>query len=578
MWKLLIYLKRYWRAVVAAPLFMLLEVCMDLLQPLFMAQIINEGVMAGDLELIQKTGGIMLGVALIGLLGGIGCTIFSSYAAQGFGADLRYSLFQKVQTFSFGNLDRIQTGSLITRLTNDVGQLQTLVQMTLRILVRAPLMVLGSLVMAIRISPLLALILAVMMPLLVVFMTILMRMAFRLYSKVQAKLDDVNNVVQENLTGIRVIKAFVRSAFEINRFEKANEAYRKTALKAARTIALNMPVMMFILNMSIVAVLWFGGARVGNQTMNIGELIAFINYVTQVLFSLLLIGMMMPFVSRAKSSAERINEVMELQPEIVDPERAKTGVLHSGEVEFEDVSFSYEGNIASSVIRNISFTAQSGQTVAILGATGSGKTSLVSLIPRLYDVTQGSVRIDGVDVRDMQLHDLRSRIGMVLQQPTLFSGSIRDNICFGKPDATEEEIVAAAKAADAHTFIMGLPDGYDSIIGQRGVTLSGGQKQRLSIARALLVRPAILILDDSTSAVDFRTEARIQKALKELMGTCTSFIIAQRISSVRGADHILVLEDGELVAQGTHEQLLHTSRIYQEIYQSQRGREESLHG
>lgn len=578
MWKLFRYLKPYWKSTLLAPLLMLVEVYMDLLQPKLMASIVNDGVMAGNLPHIQQTGALMLGAALIGLAGGMGCTVFSSIASLHFGADLRKDLFERVQSFSFRNLDQFKSGSLVTRLTNDVVQLQTLVQMTLRILVRAPFLALGSLIMAVTISPRLALILAAVIPLLFGALLIIIRKGFPLFSLVQKRLDRVNTVLQENLAGIRVVKAFVRSGYERRRFGRANDDYMKTAVRASRVVALIMPLMMLLMNFSIVAVLWFGGAQVWAGALKVGDLVAFVNYVTQVLFSLLMVGMMLMNVSRAKASADRVQEVLRAESEIADRAGANRSAITSGKVAFERVGFAYDSGQNDRVLKEISFTAEPGQTVAILGATGSGKSTLVNLIPRLYEVTEGRVTIDGTDVRDIELHHLRSRIGMVLQEAILFTGTIRDNIRFGKPDATQEEVEAAAKAAQAHDFIVKLPDGYDTMLGQRGVNLSGGQKQRLSIARALLIRPPILILDDSTSAVDLGTESRIQKALKELMQRSTCFLIAQRISSVLDADCILVLEDGRIAAAGTHRELLASSPVYQDIYRSQLGKEEAVNG
>ncbi|MBE1443662.1 ABC transporter ATP-binding protein [Paenibacillus sp. OAS669] len=588
MWKLFRYLKPYWKSALLAPLLMLVEVYMDLLQPKLMASIVNEGVLQRDLLHIQKVGAMMIGFSLIGLIGGLGCTVFSSLASQNFGADVRKDLFQKVQSFSFRNLDQFKAGSLVTRLTNDVVQMQNLVQMTLRILVRAPFLAIGSLIMAVTISYRLAIILAVVIPILFLVLYLLIRFAFPLFSIVQSKLDSVNNVLQENLAGIRVVKAFVRSDYENKRFRKANNDYTEIAMKATRIVALNMPVMTLILNASIVAVLWYGGNLTWEGSLPVGDLIAFVNYVTQVLFSLLMVGMMLMFVSRAKASADRINEVMQVQSEITDDGHTVSRAVRVGEVTFEHVSFAYNTDASvpkdslseqkELVLKDIHFTASPGQTVAILGATGSGKSTLVSLIPRLYDTTKGTVLIDGIDVRQMSLDQLRHQVGMVLQQAILFTGTIRDNIRFGKPDASQEEVEAAAKAAQAHDFIMSMPEGYDTELGQRGVNLSGGQKQRISIARALLVRPSILILDDSTSAVDLGTESRIQAAIKELMRESTCFLIAQRISSVLDADKILVLEEGRIVAEGTHQELIRTSPEYQDIYNSQIGKGAVAHG
>jgi len=578
MWKLKRYLKPYLKATLLAPLLMVLEVAMDLFQPKLMANIINNGVVKGDLSQIQKTGLMMLGIAVIGLLGGVGCTIYSSIASLNFATDLRSDLFKKVQSFPFRNLDQFKAGSLITRLTNDVVQLQNLVQMALRILVRAPFMALGSIIMAVTISPRLALILAVATPLLCVLLYYLIRFTYPLYFKVQGKLDGVNTVVQENLAGIRVVKAFVRSDYETDRFSKANNEYTGIAITAARVMALSMPVMMLILNGSIVAVLWFGGHLVWVGSLKVGDLIAFINYASQVLFSLLFASMLMVNISQAKVSADRVNEVLQTESEMNDHEIAKTGVIRSSKVVFDNVSFSYNANQSGYAVKDLRFVAESGKTLAILGSTGAGKSTLVNLIPRLYDASSGRVLIDGIDVRTLDLLHLRSLIGMVLQESFLFTGTIRDNVRFGKPDASQEEVEAAAKAAEAHAFIMMMPEGYDTQLGQRGVNLSGGQKQRISIARALLVRPAILILDDSTSAVDLGTESRIQRALKELMKESTTFLIAQRISSVLEADKILVLDDGRIVAEGPHHELIRTSAVYRDIYESQLGRGDVVNG
>lgn len=575
MWKLAKYLKPYWKAALLGPALMLLEVAMDLLQPKLMADIVDHGVMAGDFDHVKRMGAWMLLTSLFGLIGGVGCSIFSTIAAQYFGADLRKSLFQKVQSFSFRNLEQLHTGSLIIRLTNDVSQVQMFIQMLLRIMVRAPFLAVGSLILAFMINFRLALVLVVVVPVLFGVVYLIMRKGFPLFTKVQNKLDRVNTVLQENLAGIRVVKAFVRSDYETKRFTEANDDYMAVALRANVVMATMSPVMFLLLNGTIVAVLWLGGNLFWENSLLIGDLVAFINYVTQVLSSLLMVGMMLMNVSRAKASSDRINEVLDTVPEIGSKEHATVRKINSGHIVFDGVSFAYEGE--ERVLKDVSFTARPGESLAILGATGSGKSTLVSLIPRLYEVQQGRVLIDGKDVRDYRLQDLRGRVGMVLQEAILFSGTIRDNICFGRADASQEEVEAAAKAACAHDFIMSLPQGYDTILGQRGVNLSGGQKQRISIARALLVKPAILIFDDSTSAVDLGTESRIQKALREQMKHTTSIIIAQRISSVMDADHILVLDEGEIAAEGTHTELMRSSQVYQEIYRSQLGEEDAVY-
>ncbi|MEK5416671.1 multidrug ABC transporter ATP-binding protein [Paenibacillus odorifer] len=573
MWKLKHYLRPYWVWCVLAPLLMLVEVTMDLLQPTLMASIVDKGVMTKDLSHIFSTGLIMLGVAFIGLIGGVGCTIFSSIASQNFGNDLRISLFEHIQKFSNKNLDQLKTGSLITRLTNDVVQLQTFVQMILRS-IRSPLLLVGSLVMAIRISPMLTLILAVAVPLLSLILYGLIRLSFPLFQKMQVKLDGVNTVLQENLSGIRVVKAFVRANHEQKRFNTANKDYTEIAIKAVRLMSLNMPLMMLVLNASIVAVLWFGGVQSWNGGLPVGQLIAFINYITQLLMSMLMLSNMLTFFSRAKVSADRENEVFSTISEITEVANAKKDAIHNGRIVFDNVSFAYDPTDENLVLDDINFTAEPGETVAILGATGTGKSSLVSLIPRFYEVSSGSITIDGSDTRMIVLEDLRSRIGYVMQQAILFSGTIRDNIRYGRPDATDEEVKEAAIAAEAHNFILELPQGYDTELGQRGINLSGGQKQRLSIARALLIQPTILIMDDSTSALDAATESRIRQMLKTRLRSSTNILIAQRVTSVIDADRILVLENGRIAVQGTHDGLMNSSEIYRDIWRSQMKGEE----
>ncbi|OME59036.1 MULTISPECIES: ABC transporter ATP-binding protein [Paenibacillus] len=573
MWKLKHYLRPYWVWCVLAPLLMLVEVTMDLLQPTLMASIVDKGVMTKDLSHIFSTGLIMLGVAFIGLIGGVGCTIFSSIASQNFGNDLRISLFEHIQKFSNKNLDQLKTGSLITRLTNDVVQLQTFVQMILRS-IRSPLLLVGSLVMAIRISPMLTLILAVAVPLLSLILYGLIRLSFPLFQKMQVKLDGVNIVLQENLSGIRVVKAFVRANHEQKRFNTANKDYTEIAIRAVRLMSLNMPLMMLVLNASIVAVLWFGGVQSWNGGLPVGQLIAFINYITQLLMSMLMLSNMLTFFSRAKVSADRENEVFSTISEITEVANAKKDAIHNGRIVFDNVSFAYDPTDENLVLDGINFTAEPGETVAILGATGTGKSSLVSLIPRFYEVSSGAITIDGSDTRMIALEDLRSRIGYVMQQAILFSGTIRDNIRYGRPDATDEDVEEAAIAAEAHNFILELPQGYDTELGQRGINLSGGQKQRLSIARALLIQPTILIMDDSTSALDAATESRIRQMLKTRLRSSTNILIAQRVTSVIDADRILVLENGRIAVQGTHDGLMNSSEIYRDIWRSQMKGEE----
>lgn len=586
MWKLRSFVKPYWFITLLAPLLMVMEVCMDLSQPRLMATIVNHGVAEGNLALVWSTGLHMLGVALIGLIGGAGCTFFAVKAGQSFGADLRLSLFEKVQSFSFRQLDTFTTGSLITRLTGDVMQMLNILQTLLRQFTREFSLLIGSIIMAVVMSPRLSLILLVVVPIQFGILFVLMRRSTPLFRLMQKRMDRVNTVMQESTSGIRVIKAFVRSAYERTRFGKANTDLLDASLSSARALATSGQLMTLILNISIVAVLWFGGAQTWKGSMAIGDLAAFIIYITQVLYSLVSISNTIINISRAQVSAERIREVLDTKLDANEPEKEGqeeprseiSNVLSGSELEFEHVSFMYETAPDQPVLADISFKALPGQTIGILGATGSGKSTLVSLIPRLYDATSGHIRLNGVDVKELPVEQLRSQIGIVLQQSILFSGTIRDNLLFGKPGATDAEIEAVAKAAEADGFIRQLPEGYQAMLGQRGVNLSGGQKQRIAIARALLLRSPLLVLDDSTSAIDLGTEKRIQRSLQDLMAGSTRIIIAQRISSVLNADQILVLDEGRIAARGTHEELLVTSAIYQDIYRSQQGKETALHG
>ncbi|MGE5474371.1 MAG: ABC transporter ATP-binding protein [Ignavibacteriales bacterium] len=572
--KLAKYLKPYWKAVALAPFFMLLEVVTDLLQPTLMADIVDKGIKNGNISYIIYIGLIMIGTAFIGILGGFGSTFYSSRAALNSSADLRLDLFKKVQAFSFDSLDKFSTASLITRLTNDVVQLQNFVLVMLRIMVRAPLLCIGGIIMALMLNAQLALILLAAIPILALALGYVIKKGFSLFSTVQKKLDKVNSVVRETLTGVRVVKAFVRADYENNRFGNANTDLKNVTINASRVIGLTMPLMILIMNLSLIAVIWFGGIKVNNGTMQVGQVIAFVNYMIQILFSLMMMAFMLMMVSRAKASADRVAEIIDTEIDIKDPSEAYCKEIKEGRVVFDNVSFRYAGAGGDPVLKNISFSVSQGETIAILGATGSGKSTLVNLIPRFYDVTSGRVLIEGIDIRNISLKTLRNSIGMVLQESILFTGTIMDNIRWGKEDASDEEVIEASKAAQAHEFITGFPEGYNSVLGQRGVNLSGGQKQRLAIARALLKKPAILILDDSTSAVDMGTEARIQSALKVIMKNSTCFVIAQRISTVIEADKILVLEEGEIVDIGTHQELLQRCEIYQDIYNSQMGEEE----
>jgi ATP-binding cassette, subfamily B, multidrug efflux pump len=463
---------------------MLLEVAMDLLQPRMVQRIVDEGIANLDLTVVLSTGLMMVGIALIGAVGGVGCTIFAETAAVGFASDLRESLFQKVQTFSFGNLDQLDTGQLITRLTSDVTQTQEAVAMLLRILVRSPLLLAGSLFMAIVTSPQLAFLPLILIPIELAAVIWIVRKATPLYTQVQERLDTLNEVMQENLAGVRVVKAFVRRVFEVNRFGAANQNLAADSVSAMRIVAVMPAFMMLTLNFGVIGVLWFGGGFVIQGSMQLGQIIAFVNYLTITLFSLMMVSQLVIQFARAEASAKRIQEVLEKTPDILDHPHATTKAAGKGRVVFENVSFRYNGDGGDPVLKGISFTAEPGQTVAILGTTGAGKSSLVHLIPRFYDTSQGRVLVDDLDVRELNQEALRRTIGIALQDVVLFSGTIRDNIRYGRPDASEEEVIAAARAAQAHDFISSFPDGYDTQLGQRGVNLSGGQKQRIAIARA----------------------------------------------------------------------------------------------
>lgn len=571
------FLRPYWVWAALAPLLMVLEVTMDLTQPRLIAHIVDAGIAQGDLRVVVMTGSLQVVAALAGLGFGVGCAVFAIRAGQAFGADLRSALFRKVQALSFGNLDRLETGGLITRLTNDVTQVTELVMMLLRIMVRVPMLMVGGLILAIITSPQLSLIFVALFPVVIIALVVIINRTFPLFGEVQRRLDALNTVMQENLAGVRVVKAFARRQHERERFGQTNDALMERNIAAVRIGAVTMPLMMLMLNAGVIAALWFGGVRVQAGSLQVGQLIAFINYLTMSLMALIQASMLVVRVARAAASAERINEVLDSVPEIADAPDALTECVPRGRLAFEDVSFSYAKDGRDAVLKGVSFTVEPGQTLAVLGATGAGKSSLVNLIPRFYDVTRGRVTLDGVDVRRVSQASLRKAIAVALQESVLFSGTIRDNIRYGRPDASDEEVIAAAKMAQAHEFISHLPDGYDAIVGQRGVNLSGGQKQRIAIARALLMKPVVLVLDDSTSAVDTATEAKIQAALDAWPNAPTRVVVAQRIGSVMNADHILVLDNGRIVAQGSHDQLLATSPIYREIYQSQMGNGGAAH-
>lgn len=560
------FLAPYRVIAILAPLMMLIEVSMDLMQPRMMQRIIDQGIAKNDLNVVITTGMTMVGFAVLGMTGGVMCSFFAVRASQRFGADVRLALFRKIQTLSFSNLDRLETGSLITRLTNDVTQTTEAVQMAMRVMVRAPLLVVGSTVMAIYTSPRLAMLYLALVPAVFLVIAYASKRAFPLFTEVQRRVDKLNGIMQENLAGVRVVKAFARHEHEIARFGAGNDDLRSTTLRALRIMVTVMPMMSLIINTGLALGLWFGGNLIFSGRLDVGGLVAFTNYMTQTLFGLMTVTMVLIRFTSAEASADRINEVLHTEPDIVAPVTPLADFRPRGEIRFENVTFRYTPDSAP-VLRNASFTIPAGSVFAILGTTGSGKSSLIGLIPRFYDVDEGRILIDGVDVREIPDDQLRSMIAIALQETVLFSGSIRENIRFGRPEATEEEVIAAAKAAQANDFINEQPEGYDTHLGQRGVNLSGGQKQRISIARALIRQAPILILDDSTSAVDVATERRIQEALAKLDQTCV--IVAQRISAVVNADQIIVLDGGRISARGTHDELMETSTVYRDIYESQ---------
>ena len=563
--------QKYRKALLLAPGLVIVDVICEIVQPELMSKIVDQGVSQKSMSIILQTGGIMLVLSLIAIGANVGNIYYSSQASVGFAAELRKDLFNKIQQFSFSNLDRLSTASLVTRLTNDVNILQEVVMMSLRLLIRAPLMLLFAVVIAIRINAGLASIIAVAIPLLAVSIYFILRRGLPFFEKVQRKLDKVNLVVQENLVNVRVVKSFVREDFEKKKFGITNDELREMSVKASGTVVLIMPVMQLVMNLSIVAIVWFGGNKIIAGTFQVGQLMSFITYITQILMSLMMLSMTIMSLSRAGASSERVLEILNTKVEIVDSAGAKENNLHveKGKVEFEDVFFKYHADGGEYVLKNISFVAHPGQTVAIIGATGSAKSTLVQLIPRLYEVTKGRVLIDDVDIRDYTLQNLRSEVCMVLQQNKLFSGTIRQNLKWGNVLASDQEIIAATRDAQAHDFIMTLSKQYETVLGQGGVNLSGGQKQRICLARAILRKPVILISDDSTSSVDIATEAKIRESVgRHLLGT-TIFIIAQRISSVQTADQIILIDNGEIIGTGTHDELIKTYTVYKEIYLSQ---------
>ena len=565
------YITPYLGAFLMGPLMMLTEVAGEVALPKLMSLIINNGVAGRDTGYILKTGLLMAAVVVCMAVGGILGSYFAAKASINFTTDLRRDVFKKVQQFSFANIDSFSTGSLVTRLTNDIQQVQNVLTMGLKMALRAPGMFVGALFMAFMMNGRLAAILLVVIPLLSLAIGLILKTAFPRFEAMQKKLDRLNSGIQESLTNVRVVKSFVREDFEIGKFSGLNQDLRDSGMRALKIVIATMPVMMFAMNVTTLAVVWYGGNLIIGGSMPVGDLTAFTTYIVQILMSLMMLSMVFLQSSRARASLKRITEVLDTVVDLNDDQAARKELrVEKGSVEFKDVSFGY-GKGGDRVLEHISFKAEPGQTIGIIGATGSGKTSLVQLIPRLYDVTEGAVLVDGVDVRDYSLKNLRNGVGMVLQKNVLFSGTIEENLRWGDEDASREELVKAAVNAQAEGFVTAFKNGYHTEIGQGGAGVSGGQKQRLCIARALLKKPKILILDDSTSAVDTATEAAIRESFKNELKDTTRIIIAQRISSVQDADRILVLDDGKIIGSGTHEELLRTCRAYEEIYVTQTG-------
>ncbi|QXJ36819.1 putative ABC transporter ATP-binding protein [Parageobacillus caldoxylosilyticus] len=567
--QILLYLKPYRKWMIIAWMLMLIELLVELWQPLLMGKIIDDGVMKQNLSVVWTWGAVMIGASFLAFASGIANSFAAAYVGQECGFSLRKHLFEKIQSFSFANVERFSTASLITRLTNDVTQVQNMVFMSLRIALRAPLLVVFSVAMSLIVHVQLALMFVVAVPILVAFLLWMMNKAAASFSIVQQALDRVNSVMRENLAGMRLIKAWMRGVYEQERFMTVNESLMQRTMNVLRLVETITPVLLFVMNMAIIVILFVGRVDIKAGSATAGQVVAVVNYATRITAALSMFTFITMAFSRAKASAGRIADVLQTEVEMKDGHEGGAVPIRQGEIRFERVSFRYP-NSRTLVLKDISFVVRPHETVAILGATGSGKTSLLQLIPRLYDPTDGRVLIDGVDIRQMNQEQLRTAIRFVPQEVLLFSGTIAENIRFGNANASMEEVIKAAKHAQIHDTIMSFPDGYETVIGQKGVNLSGGQKQRLSIARALVGHPKILLLDDSTSALDLKTEAKLLEALKEY--TCTTLIVTQKIRTAMEADVIFLLEDGQLLAKGSHDELLEKSELYRKIVESQFGK------
>lgn len=563
-------LKNYKTSLIISPFLILVTVLCETIQPWFMAKILDEGVMLKDMSVITETGIYMVGISILGMIVNIVNVYVSSRASIGFGTGLRTNLFEKIQQLSFSEIDQFDSASLITRLTNDITRIQQVILMSMRLMLRSPLMLVMATFFVFKINPSLAIILMAAIPILGISVFLILRKGVPLFMKVQQKIDQLNAVVRENLINIRVVKSFVREDFESKKFEKSSDELKDMVIRASNIVVIVFPAMQLIMNLSIVAIFWAGGIKVMDGELQIGELVSFVTYLTQILMALMLLSMVIMNVARASASSERVLEVLNTKSTLSNTEVAAKNEykITKGDVTFRNVYFRYDGG-ENDVLKNINFHINRGETVAVIGATGAAKSSLVQLIPRLYDATEGEVLIDGINVKNYDLDELHSKVGMVLQKNELFTGSIIENLRWGKPDASMEEVEQAAKVAQAHDFIMSFSDGYDTLLGRGGVNVSGGQKQRLCITRALLRKPKVLILDDSTSAVDSDTEQKMRQSLNQFLQDTTVFIITQRINTMQAADKIIILEDGEIESIGKPSELMEKSEVYKEIYNSQ---------
>ena len=575
--KLIKYLKPYWFFALMTPLTMIGEVFIDLTLPTLMSKIVDDGVLGHDFELIIKTGLLMLLLAVCGGIFGVGSSAFSGATSHSFSRDLRNDAFSKVMDFSFQQTDKFTTGSLVTRLTTDINLIQQFVDLVLRMFVRSFMMFAGGIIMMLRLNVDFGIVLLVALPIELIFMLVIIGKASPIFKILQKKLDKVNSVVQENVSGARVVKAYVREDFETKRFSVANDDLTGTALKVHKIMAILGPVLSIVLNISVVAIIFIGGEKIESvaSEMKVGSVMAAITYITQILHSITMVSMMFMSITRAKASAERIGEILDTEPVI---RTGNTKIDSIDEIEFDNVDFFYPGFEGKTVLNNLNLKIRKGENIAILGSTGSGKTSLINLIPRFYDVSEGTLKINGIDVREIDLESLRNRISVVMQKTELFSGTVNSNMRWGDENADETEILSAAEIAQADEFINNMPDKYEGYVAEKGASLSGGQKQRLSIARSILKKPDVLIFDDSTSALDLSTEARLRQKLFEKLKGTTVITIAQRIASVKNCDRIAVIDDGSLVAIGSHDELLENSEIYRDIYESQMKKGDVVNG